>query len=980
MNSAYRHLVWKEYRAIRAFWLALVVLSLGLQFFVSLVFSDSRMIVFNVALATPVFFAVGCIGTAFAIEKEDGSYDWLRASPATDLQVFIGKVGLCIVATLAMFAVLWPIAIWKTEGRIPTPEVFHGMLALWLLAAVEAIAWGTLFSLRFERPLPAILLALVVTSVVIQLAAMPYATVSFNFDRFLYAVPFRLVVIAPVLFYDVYLGLRWLQGEETRQSPRKRQIAPTKSRTATKAETNLAVASHLHTRDRGMLLSHLFWQHARQSWRLMLLLVGLQLAVTLFIQFLGIDKDNLLTILPLVGFAALMGSSVFLPDQERRNYRYFAEHNVPPRYVWLTRLLPWMVVAFLSCLMTALFWIGSEVLGKLVMMFLWGLHAAGSSRGPGRYFFNDFFQLPPVSIGIVAAALAFAAGQWLSMHVRSGLLAGFFSLLAAALLTIWVGCVVVGGLSWLVFLVPIFFVLVWATWLRAPDWTLENATWRARTKAAAVAIVPVLALLTLAPFMRIHQISTTPLPFSPAAFVAEITPEGLENGQLYRRANELMVNRWAPVQETFVGGQRKTQYMTKAEYLAANTEPLQLILKATTLEPSFQANPQTLSHWLVVDEWTLNSLVIASGRHLEQQGKLGEALDRYFATFTVQRQLSDHAPRMWNNFDEPGRETFRCLTSWSAQKGQTPDRTRRAIHRLQNLGDAVNAEDGIKSDYILCQRFLNLDQRVFGLFGEPDGSLSTSSLVQLRLMPWERTREQRELDQVVNGRLRALQHVQSAMQAGQDVWLWADRYRAEDYNSPLRVASRFSNWSNAAICDTIAFEANRRATQLVLAAQAYRLQHGQLPESLEEHSVDLLNFTPLAGAPFNVTEKLGQSLVDPYTGRPFIYFPRGISRPPHGIADHLEQSGYWKRDRMAFDLPCLWSPGPDLQSNVHESESSSAKEIYYTARESYFNYGDHVTRPLATYQAWGRGLWFPIPTPSAAANVTDPETAPDSSQ
>lgn len=986
MNPAYRHLVWKEYRAIRSFWLALVVLSLGLQFFVSLVFSDARMMVFNIALATPVFFAVGCIGTAFAIEKEDGSYDWLRASPATDLQVFIGKVGLCIVATLAMFAVLWPIAIWKTEGRIPAPEVFHGMLALWLLAAVEAIAWGTLFSLRFERPLPAILLALVVTSVVIQLAAMPYATTSFDFDRFLYALPFRLVVIAPVLFYDVYQGLQWLQGEETRQSPRKRQIAPAKSRTATKVESKLAVTSHLHTRDRGMLLSHLFWQHARQSWRLMLLLVGLQLAATLFIQFLGIDKDNLLTILPLVGFAALMGSSVFLPDQERRNYRYFAEHNVPPRAVWLTRLMPWMVIAFLSCLLTALFWIGSEVLGKLVLMFMSGLSIASSPGGPSRYFFNDFFELPPVSVGIAAAALAFAAGQWFSMHVRSGLLAGFFSLLAAVLLTIWAGAVTFGGLSWLVFLAPIFIVLVWATWLRAPDWTLENATCRARAKAAAAALVPTLALLALAPFVRIHQIPTTHLQFSPEAFVAEITPVGLENGQLYRRANELLVNRRAPVEENFIGGERTRKFMTQAEYLAANEESLQLLLKATTLDPSFQANPQTLSRWPVVDEWTLTSLVIASARQLENQGQLDEALDRYFATFTMQRQLSDHAPRMWDDSNEPGWTTFQRLTRWSAQSGQTAEKLRAATHRLQKLGDVPNSEDGIKADYILCRRFLNLDQRVFDMFAEGDGSYTTRRLLQIRLMPWERVREQRQLDQMANSWLLYLHGVIQEMKAGHSVWNQATRYRHDLYASPLGVASSLMRWSNAAVCDTIAFEANRRATQLVLICQAHRLQHGQLPESLEQGVVDPLNYTLLTGAPLKVADKLRQQLIDPYTGRPFIYFPHGISRPLHeGNTEHLERRGNWQRSQMKFDLPCLWSPGPDLETNnlatTLDSQSAAtppASEIYYTERDSYYRYGDHAMRPLGTYQAWGRGLWFPIPTPSAAANEAAAEATPDS--
>ena len=57
---------------------------------------------------------------------------------------------------------------------------------------------------------------------------------------------------------------------------------------------------------------------------------------------------------PLVAFAALMGACVFLPDQERRNYRFFVEHNVPSRYVWITRQLPWMATLLVAT--TISFW------------------------------------------------------------------------------------------------------------------------------------------------------------------------------------------------------------------------------------------------------------------------------------------------------------------------------------------------------------------------------------------------------------------------------------------------------------------------------------------------------------------------------------------------------------------------------------------------------------------------------------------------
>ena len=49
-------------------------------------------------------------------------------------------------------------------------------------------------------------------------------------------------------------------------------------------------------------------------------------------------------------------------------------------------------------------------------------------------------------------------------------------------------------ISWLWSVAPIPFVLLWATWLRAPDWVRENTTWRARAKAGAAVLVPALTL------------------------------------------------------------------------------------------------------------------------------------------------------------------------------------------------------------------------------------------------------------------------------------------------------------------------------------------------------------------------------------------------------------------------------------------------------------------------------------------------------
>ena len=44
--------------------------------------------------------------------------------------------------------------------------------------------------------------------------------------------------------------------------------------------------------------------------------------------------------------------------------------------------------------------------------------------------------------------------------------------------------------AWLWTVLPVPLVLLWATWLRAPDWVRENASWPARLRAAAAVVVP----------------------------------------------------------------------------------------------------------------------------------------------------------------------------------------------------------------------------------------------------------------------------------------------------------------------------------------------------------------------------------------------------------------------------------------------------------------------------------------------------------
>ena len=165
--AGFWRLAWKEYRAIRLFWLMLAGLSVLLQWMtVALWPSEPSVVtlVYNYALGVPVLFAVACAATTFAVEREEGTSEFLRAAPISAWQVLASKLAIAAIGTAAMMIVLLPLARQFAQRPVPIDEIWNGILGLWLVSAFEAIAWGTLFSLIGTRPLVAVVLTLVAVS------------------------------------------------------------------------------------------------------------------------------------------------------------------------------------------------------------------------------------------------------------------------------------------------------------------------------------------------------------------------------------------------------------------------------------------------------------------------------------------------------------------------------------------------------------------------------------------------------------------------------------------------------------------------------------------------------------------------------------------------------------------------------------------------------------------------------------------------
>ena len=106
-------LVWKEYRQLRGFWIAMAVLAVVAHLYLLVIVRNpgSQLeALFAVALTIPALYALGCGATMFATEHEGGTYDFQRALPISARRLFLGKLGFAALSIPLLFAVLWLLA------------------------------------------------------------------------------------------------------------------------------------------------------------------------------------------------------------------------------------------------------------------------------------------------------------------------------------------------------------------------------------------------------------------------------------------------------------------------------------------------------------------------------------------------------------------------------------------------------------------------------------------------------------------------------------------------------------------------------------------------------------------------------------------------------------------------------------------------------------------------------------------------------
>jgi hypothetical protein len=164
-----RRMVWKEYRAQRNFWLSIAGFGVALMLLVNALLGPTNGFsseMWMIAISLPVIYVLGSAAVTLAAEREDGTLELLRNLAARPSGVFLGKFGFILISTLALLGFLLLTALGVTGGVPPhlvgrNENLLSDGLATAMLA-VQALAWGCLFSAICSKALTAVSISAIV--------------------------------------------------------------------------------------------------------------------------------------------------------------------------------------------------------------------------------------------------------------------------------------------------------------------------------------------------------------------------------------------------------------------------------------------------------------------------------------------------------------------------------------------------------------------------------------------------------------------------------------------------------------------------------------------------------------------------------------------------------------------------------------------------------------------------------------------------
>ena len=505
MNAAIlQRVIWKEYRFLRSFGLATLLLAAcaavawrGLAAWYERPVQGEDFFIL-VAIVTSLF-ALGVGGTSFATEHEVGTAEFLRRLPLDGKNLLCGKLLLSAVSIVGLKVVLWAGAAIISTWLPVSGERLRTIWWCGIVSELELFAWGMLFSLLTRQPLMAITWGITVATVVVHLMPAIFRGDDHRPDNYLlhdygFALPGRTAFALAMLASVAWLTTKWIR------SPQPLSVIPdwlsrltlVRRRTVPQIWPATTAASQSSLLTENGQIKRLIWLQWRQS-----RLLWASLAVPFVASGLWKLTTNYQADITSFLFAAStgilwlgLGISVFHGQQAHFRFRYFAERGISPARVWWGHqlaLLPPLVVSFgLTVIVVAA---TDNVLPTITPL--------------------QRVHLLVEQLGMLAlvASIVFAIGQLAGMLFRQAIIAGAMGIVALVVHGCWgalLGISVLAGpasnvRTALIMLIGFgSFPITWL-WLsrrHISNWILERRTWATRLRLAVCLVVPWMLMAT----------------------------------------------------------------------------------------------------------------------------------------------------------------------------------------------------------------------------------------------------------------------------------------------------------------------------------------------------------------------------------------------------------------------------------------------------------------------------------------------------
>ncbi len=646
------------------------------------------------------------------------------------------------------------------------------------------------------------------------------------------------------------------------------------------------------------------WRHLRfLRWREAIetrkLFVGVLLATMVFVTWNVTEGANHHGWHGFVAFfvhAACLacGAMAFRTEQDERKVQRLADMGLRPATVWLSKHVVWFTRAIMSV---------AAIL--FCVLFVSWLYPGYSSRmGVGRFFDGVWLnaQLPNSTPGddsgarlvgraIILTLTMYSIGQFCSQLIRSTIVSLFASFLVALTAFGWAGVCWYFGVPFILSVLPLAIGCLLVTWCRTHSWMIDDNRGRAWLWPAA-SITAALAVVYFGTgLFRVYEIPSSKPFFSDGtsaefddgltdeqrAFVmAPVTLEERQTFEKHQRASELFDEKF--FRGTFAGTNSERWVALSEDARLAGEKAIQLAVEAAESPTCAEFSPVTTNVATYATSTSgkhfaeASDLLLFDGNRNLEAGHPDVALQRFGSALAVARHAAGRGAEMhWRLSHTLTSEALRELRGWAKHADvdrQLIDKATRIVdeHRRQMIPvEVTNFASGI-----MIRNTLDAD--MFTMTELVGDSRELLPMMLATKFPGEVTRSRRLLNAMKQHDVEEINEYRSQVEAANsgespgmsNLWLGRpSNYRVKvEFSEKIRLLLRttpllamISRVGSDTISQDIRTECEVRATKVVLRLLLEQRESGKLPATLDEFD---------------------ESLNDPWSNRPFIWYPEGL--------------------------------------------------------------------------------------------------------